>query len=417
MFDSILNLISSPQVKTTVEASSETHGVPNRDYSSKRTLASNSTQIEVDQLTLPISKNLSALSPVKLERENSMSNSNTSSSDISEANLSLYLKHNLDAVDLGDSLTQKLALQYLLEKVRDLESLMIDSEKNNKILREEVAVLYQQNDVLAAENVTLKDMITGHDDAKRILSVKCDELATKCDELTETLVTEKAWFEHVVKTNNKNIKDEFTRLKNFGDQVYDQIYDGVDDMRTNMMEMQAVAARNQIKLEIQQEDLFRLEKEIIVTNQYNRRQNLIIDGIPEDIPQHQLEQVCLDIIHEIGFLPVGSYEVVGCHRLRKNKGDTSTPTIIRFVNRKVTEFCLRNRWRLRKLNANWNWELSFREDLCEANQIVLNECENLKKDGKIFNVFTYNGFVKIVRSANARPIKIAHISELNDIIN
>ena len=67
-------------------------------------------------------------------------------------------------------------------------------------------------------------------------------------------------------------------------------------------------------------ELIRLEKEITITNQYNRRQNLIIDGIPDDVPQHLLEQVCLDIVHEIGFLPVGSYEVVGCHRLKKKVG-------------------------------------------------------------------------------------------------
>ena len=190
---------------------------------------------------------------------------------------------------------------------------------------------------------------------------------------------------------------------------------------TELMEIQEKASRNQIQIEILKEandeitkDIVRMEKDIVVTNQYNRRPNLVIDGIPDNIPQAELEGVCLDIIHEIGFLPVGSYEVVACHRLRKKEGDSTAPTIIRFVNRKVTEFCLKNRWRLKNLRTSW--KLSFREDLCDDNLDILHKCEKLQNEGFLHKVFTHNGFVKVIVNQGERPKKINHILDLHDLL-
>ena len=182
----------------------------------------------------------------------------------------------------------------------------------------------------------------------------------------------------------------------------------------NQIQLEALKVESGDSLQLIQEELVRLEKDIITTNQYNRRQNLVIEGIPDHVPQHHLENVCLDIIHKIGFEPVGNYEVVGCHRIRKGPHDVTSPTIIRFINRKVPEFCKRNRWRLQKVDFG-NWSLNFRDDLCEANTAILHECENLKERGVLSKVFTYNGFVKVA-VGNARPIKVCHKNDLANII-
>ena len=157
--------------------------------------------------------------------------------------------------------------------------------------------------------------------------------------------------------------------------------------------------------------IIRAEKEIVVTNQYNRRENLIIDGIPDNIPQQNLEVVCVDIIRKLGFTGrLGSYEIIGCHRLKKKATDPTTPVIIRFFNRKITEFCMKNRRKLRNNVSTWN--MSFREDLCEANLTILEECEKLKNEGVLAKVFTHNGFVKVAKSMRDRPIRLSHINEL-----
>ena len=161
--------------------------------------------------------------------------------------------------------------------------------------------------------------------------------------------------------------------------------------------------------------IIRTEKEVVVTNQYNRRENLIIDGIPDNIPQKNLETVCLDIIRELGFVgSLGSYEIVGCHRLKKKASDATTPVIIRFFNRKITEFCIKNRRKLRFTSSTWN--LSFREDLCDANLAILEECEQLKNDGILAKVYTHNGFVKIAKTLRDRPVRVNHINELSNFL-
>ena len=407
-------MLGSPQVNVTIATSNDSTTTSSANDFRRRVATSNSTTMDpecLDLYTPDISKNISCISPVKLQRENSMSNSETSSSDVSDHNLSMYFKHNIDSVNLSDPNTQKLAIHYLLDKVRDMETLLIDSVKKNEHLHDEVSSLYKQNDALAGENVTLKQMISAQEEAKRIL-------AQEIDDLKYTFDCEKAWYNDVLRQNNKSIADEFKVVKRCGAEIQDRVV-ALEDY---MMEVQALSARNQIQLEIQKEELekqkdeiIRLEKDLTTTNQYNRRQNLIIDGIPDAVPQHRLEEVCLDIIHGIGFLPVGSYEIVGCHRLRKRQGDVSAPTIIRFVNRKISEFCFRQRWRLK--NLNWGWDLNFREDLCDANMAILEKCEKLRSEGKVSKVYTFNGFVRVVRSAKARPIKITHINDVDDICN
>ena len=83
------------------------------------------------------------------------------------------------------------------------------------------------------------------------------------------------------------------------------------------------------------DQFYDIDVRLIDTEQYGRRHNLIISGIPEHIKQIHLEDTVLNIIASIG-LPLSSYEVVGCHRLKKpSNSKFPAKTIIRFTNRKV----------------------------------------------------------------------------------
>ena len=72
-----------------------------------------------------------------------------------------------------------------------------------------------------------------------------------------------------------------------------------------------------------------------------------------------------------------------------------TKTIVRFTNRKVVEFCLRDRLYDKKGELKMN--LRFCENLCQANEEIVRECYKLKKDGLMEDYFIRNGFVKIVK--------------------
>ena len=359
---------------------------------------SNSTAVDMENTSPDTDSNLSSISPLKVSRDNSMSQSSSSSfsSDNNDHNISLFLKHNINAVNLDDQNTQKIALQYLLEKVRDIETLLIESVKDNKMMKEELSELYRQNDSLAAENLTLRETISNQGNEHRVVS---DDLVR----LKEILKSEREKFVNYMSFNN-------TKYARDVDAIQEDI-DYLGDLVPDIRELQHAVKELQVENGNLKEEIYLLDKEVAMTNQYNRRQNLVIDGIPDNVPVKDLEDVCLNIIHQIGFLPVGNYEVVGCHRLKRRPGDKSAPTIIRFVNRKITEFCLKNRWRLKNLKTAWN--LSFREDLCDLNATILARCEYLKSQGQIHDLYTSNGSVKIVTQNKSRPIKISHIRDIN----
>ena len=389
----------------------------------------------------------------------------------------MNLKHSSDAIDLDNSLNQKLAIQYLLDKVRDNEKLLVAVAKENRTMSGELSELYTQNDALAAENISLKDTVSLLEQNQRKFALVNDLEGLKtlvvgneqiCSSMTEDICSLQVsidgmkeatigkfgklsndFYEEIddlkemlddLKTSSKLEKDELCSavVDDFADleammKSLDNKFRSVSSssissdhfadnriqtIEESLKEVQQKACRNLNLVEgLAKEhmayttELKQLEKDITVTNQYNRRQNLVIDGIPENVHQNELEEICIDLIQKLGFQDVGHYEVEGCHRLRKRKGDVTPPTIIRFINRKIPEYCKKNRWRLRNLNYN-NWNLSFRDDLNDANDAILKECEKLVNSGKLHKVYTYNGFVRVVKKNGDHAVRLSHIKDV-----
>ena len=167
-------------------------------------------------------------------------------------------------------------------------------------------------------------------------------------------------------------------------------------------------------IELLCDHLYEIDKRVIETEQYPRRQNLIITGIPDYIQQSKLEIQVLEILKSIG-MPISSYEIVACHRLKKNKNSNyPAQTIVRFTNRKVVEYCINNRDRLLEVKSEIRMNLRFYENLCESNERVLRWCRELKNYDIIYDYFIRNGYVKIVKCQGNRPIKIKHPDDLYD---
>ena len=94
-----------------------------------------------------------------------------------------------------------------------------------------------------------------------------------------------------------------------------------------------------------EERIRNLELSVDHFDQYGRRQNIEIAGIPNTIPQEDLEKKIIEILRDIG-VNVNSYDIVTCHRL-KGYG-TRRNTSVRFLNQKTAIQCLRNKSKLRK---------------------------------------------------------------------
>ena len=54
--------------------------------------------------------------------------------------------------------------------------------------------------------------------------------------------------------------------------------------------------------------------------QYNRRENVEIIGLPDSIKNVELEDVVSNILRRIGVYRLEKWEIVGCHKLKKNPG-------------------------------------------------------------------------------------------------
>ena len=103
----------------------------------------------------------------------------------------------------------------------------------------------------------------------------------------------------------------------------------------------AVVKNVNTKLE---ERFISLEKNQAKYKQYSRHNNTELSGIPNDIPEDNLEKILIDICHDSS-LEIYPKDIEGCHRLPASKysRDLNKSVIIKFINKKHPEALLRNK--------------------------------------------------------------------------
>ena len=103
----------------------------------------------------------------------------------------------------------------------------------------------------------------------------------------------------------------------------------------------AVVKNVNTKLE---ERIISLEKNQAKSEQYSRCNNTELSGIPNDIPEDNLEKVLIDMCHNSG-LEIDPKNIEGCHRLPVSRysRDSNKRVIVKFVNRKHPEALLRSK--------------------------------------------------------------------------
>ena len=75
--------------------------------------------------------------------------------------------------------------------------------------------------------------------------------------------------------------------------------------------------------------------------QYDRWNNVVFSGIPENVPDNNLESTVISVLSDID-LQVEPRDIELCHRIGKPTSKTQK-TIVRFVNRKNSEKVLANK--------------------------------------------------------------------------
>ena len=210
----------------------------------------------------------------------------------------------------------------------------------------------------------------------------------------------RSWDTHMegIRIRVHNIIDDESEDEDENDDIDSTIAN--DDQNT----LQLWAAVHSLKKEVLDMDCRLIEVE-----QYSRRESLVISGIPGNVPQKDLERTVLNILYFMGFEHLREDDIVACHRLWAPRNSRHPArVIVKFLNRKVVEWCLSHLETLENVSKNMGLTLSLSESICAKNNETSRICKWLVDEGQIYKFFTRNGFVKIVAKEGDNPEKILH---------
>ena len=132
-----------------------------------------------------------------------------------------------------------------------------------------------------------------------------------------------------------NLKKEIVNLK---DIVIKQLQDENEKLRA--------------KCSTLEKKVVTLEQNLNSLGQYGTRNNFLLSGIPESIPDNQFQNTVASILSDIT-VSIQSKEIQTCHGFGKTDRKTiSKKTDVRFINRKHCKKALLNNKKLSNINNN-----------------------------------------------------------------
>ena len=158
-----------------------------------------------------------------------------------------------------------------------------------------------------------------------------------------------------------------------------------------------------------------LEQEVSRLDQYGRRENIEILGIPARVSDKNLETEVVKILHKIGLTHITHYSIVGCHRIGNKDKYGPRSTIVRFFHRKDATSCIMNKKYLYHCHDLGYKYLSIVENLCPSYRSIFEDLQDLQGKGIISQYWMSNGKIKykVTENKDENPIKVLHESELN----
>ena len=128
--------------------------------------------------------------------------------------------------------------------------------------------------------------------------------------------------------------------------------------------------------------------------QYERRNNIVISGIPNSIDDS------ISMVSNIN-VNIEENDIKLCHRFGKPDATSkSKKTIVRFVNRKNCNKIFENKKKLAKLNNEKHnfregTKIFVRESLTRMNEFIAFNCRKLKRKELIHSCYSRNGIINI----------------------
>ena len=162
-----------------------------------------------------------------------------------------------------------------------------------------------------------------------------------------------------------------------------------------------------------------VERDTAELQQYIRRNNIEIAGIPDSVKQNNLEEKVIEIAKAVN-IEISSNDIEACHRLnasRYQKGPKRT--IVRFVNRKHAEKLLKRakQFGTHKVleKANLSNKIFINNNLCSYYRFLWGKVKALYERHVIDSFWVFNGVINLRFADNKdETMKVTHINDLID---
>ena len=219
---------------------------------------------------------------------------------------------------------------------------------------------------------------------------------------------------------NKELINETTTLKEIKDSlksIQDNIINIIVNENNKLKEKVNVMESVNKKLT---DRVVEVERNQWATNQYRRRNNIEINGIPNFVENKCLENTVCTILNGIGVEATES-EIEACHRLPLPSfiEDRETPktTIVRFTNRKISERSLINRKKLKDIDMSelipgGSGKLAIKDNLCPHYKTIMSRCKKLLDGKEIKSYWSWFGKIYVNVKNGDDLMIITHVTDL-----
>ena len=123
----------------------------------------------------------------------------------------------------------------------------------------------------------------------------------------------------------------------------------------------------------------------------------------------------LNVLRVFGLKKISSYDIVACPQIKSKNTNYPSCTILRFINRKIVNYCLSNRKYITECKHYLKMNLRFYDYLTVINKYILKEYIELKKEGMIKGYVVRNGKIKVFVKDGSKSKGINHQDEFYNL--
>ena len=199
----------------------------------------------------------------------------------------------------------------------------------------------------------------------------------------------------------------------------DTLKNDIKSLQQNLAAKDEEIAALKHDLSDQKKEGVELKRDLVDLQQYIRRNNIEICGIPESKEEssNDLEKQVIQIAAAVN-LNINTKDIEACHRLIKRRNEKGPrKVIVKFVNRKHCETLLKLGKKFKETSvqkkAGLNSTIYVNNNLCSYNKYLWSKAKSLQQKQFIHKFSCFNGVIGVLLTPHDKVHKkIKHINDL-----